>query len=325
MTSGHTWLSAPATWWIVLWYCGLAAWAAWPRLRPATWISCLLVLLWLLVGAAEVAWRNTRLANGRLTVTFYAVGHGTAVLLEGPTGNAVLYDAGRQGPPGQIADFIASDLWNRGYRRLDAVIISHADADHFNALPNLVERFRPATAITARHFRESTAPLVVRMRRHLESHGTPPGSCAAGRRLRLLPGVTMDVLHPPASGVRGSDNANSVVLRIQYAGRRLLLPGDLEPPGVGLLLRQPAQKYDLVMAPHHGSVHSQPERLAAWARPSWVVVSNHQPAASGLRNVYRHWGSVVLDTASSGAIRIVIQADGRMDVHRWRLDPWPHN
>ena len=48
--------------------------------------------------------------------------------------------------------------------------------------------------------------------------------------------TTVRVLHPLPEGVRGNDNANSVVLLIEYAGRRLLLTGDLLGDGLDQLL-----------------------------------------------------------------------------------------
>ena len=53
----------------------------------------------------------------------------------------MLYDAGRFGSPVMGTHSIAGFLWSRGITHLDAVILSHADVDHYNALPGLIERF----------------------------------------------------------------------------------------------------------------------------------------------------------------------------------------
>jgi competence protein ComEC len=59
-------------------------------------------------------------------------------------------------------------------------------------------------------------------------------------------------------GLPASDNANCVVLSVEYAGRRILLTGDLEPPGMELVMNEPRQHYDVLLAPHHGSGSSRP-------------------------------------------------------------------
>ena len=53
----------------------------------------------------------------------------------------MLYDAGRLSSPEESTRSIASVLWSKGITHLDAVVLSHADADHFNGLPGLLERF----------------------------------------------------------------------------------------------------------------------------------------------------------------------------------------
>ena len=43
-------------------------------------------------------------------------------------------------PPRPLA-IVSSYLWSRGITHLDAIVISHADADHYNALPAMLEQF----------------------------------------------------------------------------------------------------------------------------------------------------------------------------------------
>jgi competence protein ComEC len=66
------------------------------------------------------------------------------------------------------------------------------------------------------------------------------------------------VLHPPPEGVPGNDNARSIVIDLEARGRRLLLTGDLEGTGLDRLLVRPKTRYDVILAPHHGSARSNP-------------------------------------------------------------------
>ena len=70
------------------------------------------------------------------------MGHGTCVVLETPDGQTLLYDAGSLGPPEFATESVAGYLWQRGIMRIDGIILSHADVDHYNAVPGLLERFR---------------------------------------------------------------------------------------------------------------------------------------------------------------------------------------
>jgi competence protein ComEC len=129
------------------------------------------------------------------------------------------------------------------------------------------------------------------------------------------------VLHPPPEGVspRGNrddgDNANSLVLAVEYAGRRLLLPGDLEKSGVARLLAEPACDCDVLLAPHHGSAQSDPAGFALWSTPEWVIVSGGRDASPAVFAAYEDRGARVLHTARDGAVRVLIQPDGIEATH----------
>jgi len=124
-------------------------------------------------------------------------------------------------------------------------------------------------------------------------------------------GCRMEIFHPPRRGVRGGDNANSVVLAIEYQGRRILLPGDLEPPRLNDLLAEEPWHCDVLLAPHHGSRRSDPPGLAQWSTPHVVVVSGgldfdvRQTTAT-----YRKLGAEVLHTGEVGAIQVRIDQEG---------------
>ncbi len=87
-------------------------------------------------GRAARATRRRHIA-----MHLHCVGHGGGELLELPDGRTILYDAGRLGSPWGAARSISAYFWSRGITHLDAVVISHADTDHYNAMPELLERF----------------------------------------------------------------------------------------------------------------------------------------------------------------------------------------
>jgi competence protein ComEC len=130
--------------------------------------------------------------------------------------------------------------------------------------------------------------------------------------------VSIDVLHPPKEGVLGRDNANSVMLAIEYAGRRMLLPGDLESPGIERVMADPPLDCDVLLAPHHGSEQSDPPGFAAWSSPEWVIMSGRRPARTLASQIsYQQAGAAVLHTAFDGAVSCVLSAEG-VRVERFR-------
>ncbi len=304
----HFWLPGPADWWLWGFYGGLGLLAAFPRLRPPRrWFAALLAL-WIAAGLGAATWPHNR---DRLDCTFLSMGHGCAVLLELPSGQTILYDAGQFDAPTTGSRTISECLWQHGRTRLDAVVLSHPDLDHYNALPGLLEKFSVGAVYVSSLMFEKQNQAVVALRQAIDRHGIAVGEVRSGDRLRVGKGCAIEVLHPPRFGVIGSDNANSVVLAVDYRGREILLPGDLESPGLDDLLAEEPRRCDVLLAPHHGSRQSNSPALAAWCRPGWVVISGDgRWSLPETETPYRAVGARVLHTYDSGAIAVRITAEG---------------
>src|SRR5207253_7877537 len=123
---------------------------------------------------------------------------------------------------------------------------------------------------------ERLPPAVKDLRDTIERAGIPVREVFGGQRLAAGAGTNLEILHPPRKGVYGSDNANSIVLLIEHAGRRVLLTGDLESPGLDDLLAEEPIDCAVVLAPHHGSPRSSPGKFAQWSRPEYVVISGRR-------------------------------------------------
>jgi competence protein ComEC len=184
-------------------------------------------LAWVCVGLVSGATRPT--ADG-LRCTFLAVGHGGCTVLETPDGRTVLYDAGSLAGPDVTRRQIAPFLWNRGVRRIDEVILSHADLDHFNGLRALLECFTVGLVTFTPTFTEKSTQGARVTLEALQQHGIPIRVVRAGDQLALGE-VILDALHPPAVGPEGNENARSLVLLVRHLGHTVLLTGDLEGPG----------------------------------------------------------------------------------------------
>lgn len=93
------------------------------------------------------------------------------------------------------------------------------------------------------------------------------------------------------------------MLRVRYAGRSLLLTGDLEKTGTAWVLDRPPTPADVLLAPHHGSRAALPRRLVEWASPGLVVVSRG-PARGNSVGPTDAAGVAVWDTFTHGAVTV---------------------
>lgn len=138
---GHClWMRGTPAFWNFILYLFLILWAIFPNLRfqkrSSYGLFFLLMLLLLLPF-----WLKTSNRKGELTCSFISVSHGLSILLQFPDGKTLLYDAGQFAPSEYPARTISEFLWNSGVHHLDAVVVSHPDMDHYNALPGILERF----------------------------------------------------------------------------------------------------------------------------------------------------------------------------------------
>jgi competence protein ComEC len=321
LPGGHVWLPGPAWWWVAGFYVGLLGIMIWGRrIAPPRWQLAALAI-WVLAGLAPVAARNWTRAG--LDCTVVAVGHGECVLLQAPSGETLLYDAGGIGSPEYATQSISAVLWDRGIMHIDGIVLSHSDTDHYNAVPGILERFTVGAVYVSPVMFRSVDDTIDRgpkvLRDAIQKAGVPIREIWSGDRLHVGPDVSVLVLHPPQKGVVGSDNANSVTLGVEYADRRILLPGDLESPGIDDVMAEQPFDCDVLLAPHHGSRRSDPPGFAAWSTPEWVVLSGGggEQAAPVIRT-YQAAGANVFVTDEVGAVQFMVKPNSELAVSTFR-------
>jgi competence protein ComEC len=231
---GHVYTGTIGDWWLWLFYIGLLAALTQEPLRRRWRLASVVGLGWLCAGLAAGA---ARMPTDELRCTFLAVGHGSCIVIEPPDGRTILYDAGSLAGPDVTRRQIAPFLWHRGIHRIDEVIFSHADLDHFNGIVDLLDRFAVGQVTCTPTFADKQEPGVQLALRILRERGIPMRVVKSGDRL-TAGDVVMEVLHPPAAGPEGNENARSLVLLVRHAGHSILLTGDLEGNGLQRVLAE---------------------------------------------------------------------------------------
>ncbi|MDC0937249.1 ComEC/Rec2 family competence protein, partial [Pirellulales bacterium] len=312
---GYFFCAGPAAWWLAGFYGAIALATAFPRWRPSGRWQASILAVWMAVGLINVG--GLRRNGPAMRCTFLAMGHGTCAVLELPGGQTLLYDAGSLGSPETGGRTVASFLWSRQISHIDAIVVSHADIDHYNAVPTLLEMFSVGALYVSPMMFDGVSgaepdAATTLLDRAATEFGVPRIEIDKNDPVEIGDSqVEIRVLHPPPQGVEGRDNANSLVLAIDYGGHRVLLPGDLESAGLEALTSGPPLDADVLLAPHHGSAGSDPPGFAAWCRPEWVVVSG----SSGNRTKvatrsYQQAGARVLNTSDDGAAEFMISPAG---------------
>ncbi|HQF12589.1 MAG TPA: ComEC/Rec2 family competence protein, partial [Thermogutta sp.] len=306
----YWWLPSPPGAWVMGFYVLWLVFLIWGYRGPR-WLARPLQVglsVWLLCGALFLAWPR-KASPHEFRFTLLSVGHGLASVLELPNGEVWVYDVGSFGNHRRPARVLAGYLWSRGYRRIDTVILSHADLDHFNGLPLLVDYFSVKKIVVSPQMFCRSEPALEELRRLVTTSRIPCETVRSGRFWDSR-GCRLEIIHPPLGFSAPDDNAHSLVVVVDYAGRRILLPGDLEGQGTRTMLSTPQLTVDALVAPHHGSVRGQAGDLVRWCRPRWLLVSGGQSSLESVKEHFQGQVEEILHTAETGAITLVFSAQG---------------
>lgn len=285
----------------------------------------LVPLLW-----ANLALWPRLLTGARLEVVFLDVAQGDSAFLRFPHGRTMIIDAGIRGRRMDFGErVVVPFLRQRGIGRIDVVVASHPHSDHIGGLVYLLEQLEVGHYLdSGQRYDTWTANRIHELiaRKGIDYHRV-----AAGDSLVGLGGVGGLILHPTTTFVTEDGNSpyglnnGSVVLRLEYGGRRLLFTGDIEAE------TEPAMqawgqrlRAEVLKAAHHGSRTSSGRRFLDAVDPNLAILSvgafnrfGH-PAPEILARLTER-GTRIYRTDGCGAILLTIRADGRQ-----RLAPMLH-
>ncbi|QQS41030.1 MAG: ComEC/Rec2 family competence protein [Acidobacteriota bacterium] len=281
----------------------------------------------LFIGALIVLhpWSEPQ-ADGRLTAHFLDVGQGDSTFLVFPDGKTMLIDGGgrrsftREAEGGferdirGIGEAVVSEfLWENGYSSIDAVVLTHGDADHIQGLIEVVRNFSIGSIFVGA--REPSNPAFEKLEEEAVRRGIPLAGVFEGDRFSFG-GASVEVLNPDptAAPTEDSDNDNSVVLRVEYVARSFLLTGDIER-GAETRIARHRIRADVVKVAHHGSRTSSSEVFVNTVGADFAVIPVGKRSQFGHphRGVVERWqasGARVFTTGRSGTV--TISTDGSL-------------
>ena len=278
---------------------------AWRIPTPPVWLAVALAAALVAAGLWRSRWGALAVAvllallvwhpfppdvhPGELELTAIDVGQGDSLLVLFPDGKRMLVDGGGIPAFGRIArsqmdigeDVVAPYLWDRGFRSVDVVALSHAHEDHSGGLGALIADFRPHEVWTGF---TPDGP---------EWRAVHDKAVAVGARIMPLRapsrfafgGAAIEVLAPSADYLPADEptNNDSLVMRVTFGQRSFFLSGDVER-GIEqeMLYTNELHSTDVLKVAHHGSRTSSTEEFLSAVQPAFALIS------AGFENSYGH-------------------------------------
>ncbi len=255
----------------------------------ATFIACAL--------AIAVYPFGEKWTKGSLELTVLDVGQGDSLFVVSPGGKTLLIDGGGAfgGFPGNEEhngidpgeEAVSPYLWSRGFQKLDVVALTHAHQDHLGGLTAILDNFRVARLWIGR---EVSSLALASLEELARKRKIPVEHELRGKSFRwdgvdgefLWPEMALEEVAPSAK------NNDSLVLRLHYGSRTILLPGDAEKQVEREIISENGAETmhaDVLKIGHHGSKNStMPEFLGA-VQPLVGIISAGEDNANAAASV----------------------------------------
>ena len=246
-------------------------------LRAGVWSLTLIAIFW----AGSLALHR----NAGLNVALLDVGQGESIFIQTPSGRAILIDGGTINGTehGKVGDsVIVPYLQAHGVKRLDAILLTHSDSDHCNALDEVMDEVPVNLFLDGSGTREPSGEIddpglektdYWILRQDAKAHHVPRKLAHAGQTLQFGDGVELQILEPMRPTL-DSSNDHSMVAKLIYGKTSILLTGDMEAPEETQLVHRGVNLHCTILkVAHHGSATSSTAAFLQAAHPAAAIIS----------------------------------------------------
>ena len=207
-------------------------------------------------------------------------------------------------------------LLKNGIKKIDAVFLTHPHPDHINGIISIMKNMEVKEIFIGGCFYGKDYPVIREMQKEAKSRGIKIGRIKEGWE-NNYDGVQVKVLYPGESDCFQEKNINhlSLVMTVSYAGKRILMTGDIEKNAIEKIMEKGSDILcDVIKVPQHGGRTSAIREFYELTGCKRAVIS------AGYENRFKHpskeileiigdLGITLLRTDLNGAVKVELSED----------------
>ncbi len=249
---------------------------------------------------------------GQGDCTLIITPYGKRILIDGGEGNSDKYDYGEK--------VVFPYLLDRGIKRIDYMIASHADSDHIGGLIYVLENMNVENVLIG--IQPKISNQLEKLMEVANNKNIKIETIQRGDLKKLDKSVELEVLWPDKNNLilENTLNNNSLVFKIKYNNFSILFTGDIEEIAEKELVLSEL-KSTIIKIAHHGSKTSSTEEFLNCVNPKIALIG------VGMKNSFGHPNDKVLErlekrdiktyrTDQNGEISIIVNRKGKINIKK---------
>ena len=292
------------------------------KYKTIIYVSIIAILLFnLLILVQDLEKRQ------KLMIHFIDVGQGDSCLIEneskkllidgGGNINSQNYDVGEK--------VLLPYLLDKGINKIDYIMISHFDADHYQGLEKVIDSIKVKNLIISRQ--KTITNQYINLIKKCKQKRIKIIYVKSGTKITISQNLYLEILHPSKNLLDdGKDglNTNAIVTKIYYKSNKftMLFTGDIDKKAENEIINKYENKLnaDVLKVAHHGSKTSSSEEFIKRVSPKVSLIGVGKSNKFGHPNeetlkTLENVKSKIFRTDICGEINIEVNKTGKFKIY----------